>query len=436
MNNVLQQQKKGAAMMIFIVIFLVASIALTYSLTYALFSDIQASRLSIDSKQSYLTADSGVEDLAYRYIAGLNHGTTEVVRLQGTVATTTSTYNGATGSYLIASEAIDTRAYRATALSLFVGDGASFNFGMQAGNGGIFMENSSSVLGNVFANGTIEGANTNIVYGDIISAGPTGLAKNVHATGSVWAHRIESSYIEKNAYFTTESSNVVNGTKFFPVPDQATATMPISDAQIDDWKADAQAGGIITSTDPRCSGGTYDIDVDTTIGPVKIECNLLVDKTSTDLYLQGPVWVVGNIDTKSSPNIHVDASATGKSIAMIADNPSNRTTSSKIMLENSVTFNGAGTNSFILLISQNNSAELGGGETAINIKNSAMGDILLYASHGKILIENSANLKEVTAYKIHLKNSAQVIYESGLVNLLFTSGPGGGFTLGSWLETL
>ena len=41
---------------------------------------------------------------------------------------------------------------------------------------------------------------------------------------------------------------------------------------------------------------------------------------------------------------------------------------------------------------------------------------------------------KVTKLTIHLGNNADVIYESGLVNLLFTSGPGGGFTIGSWQE--
>lgn len=433
-NTRYHAQHKGAAMLIFVMFFLMASAALTYAISYSIYSDLIGYRLTYDSKQSFLVAESALEDIAYRYVAGLTPDATEVFVLQGVTATSTSVYDSAEDAYVVVADAEDNKAFRSSSLALYIGTGASFNFGMQAGNGGILMENTSSVLGNVFANGSVEGHNSNIVYGDIISAGATGLADGVHATGSVWAHRIQDSLVEGDAYFTTESANVVYGTKYSPVADQATAPMPISDEQIEEWKDDAQNGGVIASTDPRCVGGIYTINTDTTLGPVKIECDLIIDKTTTDLYLQGPLWVTGNITTKSSPNIHVDASAAGKSIAIIADKPSDLTASSKILLEQSVTFDGNGANSFILLISQNNSSEVGGSESAINIKNSAAGDILLYAAHGTVLIENSASLKEVTAHKIHLKNSAQVIYESGLVNLLFTSGPGGGFSIGSWNE--
>lgn len=84
------------------------------------------------------------------------------------------------------------------------------------------------------------------------------------------------------------------------------------------------------------------------------------------------------------------------------------------------------------MISQNTSAENGGGESAIKIVNSAQGDLLLYAAHGEILLQNNVELKEVTAYRVHLQNSAKVTYESGLANALFLSGPSGGYTLDKW----
>ena len=119
---------------------------------------------------------------------------------------------------------------------------------------------------------------------------------------------------------------------------------------------------------------------------------------------------------------------------MIADNPSDRLTSSKAKITNSAEFFGAGLGSYILVVSQNESAENGGSEKAIEVENSANGDLLIYASHGEILLQNSVSLKEVTGYKIRIKNSAEVIYETGIASLLFTSGPSGGFSIDSWLE--
>ena len=69
------------------------------------------------------------------------------------------------------------------------------------------------------------------------------------------------------------------------------------------------------------------------------------------------------------------------------------------------------------------------------MSNSVVGQVLLYAAHGRIDLSNSVQLREVTAYKLNLSNSAQVIYQTGVANLLFSSGAGGGYTFGSWKET-
>jgi hypothetical protein len=296
------------------------------------------------------------------------------------------------------------------------------------------MENNSTIRGNVFSNGDVVGANNNIVYGDIVSAGSGGLAQGVHATGSVWAHTIDDSLVDKDAHYTTILATIVGGVSYPGSADQATATLPITDAQIEDWKADAEASSVIASTSPQCSSGTYTISSDTTLDAVKINCNLMIEGNSTVVYLKGAVWVVGDIEIKNTATLRVHASSTAKSISIIADKTTDRLTSSKITLQNNAVFVGNGTNSYIFLISQNNSSELGGSEVAINMKNNATGALLLYAAHGEILVENGSGIKSVTGYQIHTKNNTQIVYESGLVSILFTSGPGGGYTISSWNE--
>jgi hypothetical protein len=83
----------------------------------------------------------------------------------------------------------------------------------------------------------------------------------------------------------------------------------------------------------------------------------------------------------------------------------------------------------------NNSAENGGGNTAIDVSNSATGNLLIYAPHGKITLSNGVQLREVTGYKLSLNNSAQVIYSIGLAQPLFTSGPSGSWKIKRWRET-
>ena len=226
----------------------------------------------------------------------------------------------------------------------------------------------------------------------------------------------------------TKISTTVNGISYPNSADQPTLPMPISDEQITELEADALAGGVISSPCP------YKITSDRTIGPVKITCNLEISGSPT-VTLNGSVWVTGNVSIKNTAIIRISSGLGNKSVAIIADNPSNKTTSSKIDMVNSSQFFGSGSpNSFVFLISQNNSAELGGGEEAMEMDNSSSGKLVLYASHGLININNNTTLKEVTGYKIKAKNSANIIYDTGLVNTLFTSGPGGGYEIVDWQE--
>ena len=87
-----------------------------------------------------------------------------------------------------------------------------------------------------FSNGPIVGYNSNIVKGDIISAGPLGSVIGSHATGTVYAHSISNSNIDKDAYYISISNTTVDGILHPNSPDQATSSLPISDAMIEDWK--------------------------------------------------------------------------------------------------------------------------------------------------------------------------------------------------------
>lgn len=127
------------------------------------------------------------------------------------------------------------------------GVGASFNFGMQSGNGGINMLNSSIVTGNVFSNGPITGSG-NVIRGNIVvAAGASGGSiVSIHATGSAWAHTITSATIDKDAYYQSIVGSTVSGSVCVNAhchpgsADQATATMPIPDSMIHTWETDIQ----------------------------------------------------------------------------------------------------------------------------------------------------------------------------------------------------
>ena len=73
------------------------------------------------------------------------------------------------------------------------------------------------------------------------------------------------------------------------------------------------------------------------------------------------------------------------------------------------------------------------GDPAILIQNNPELDII-YASQGRIELQNNIKLKQVSGWGLRLKNNAQVIYEVGLEDVSFSSGPGGGWKVVSWKE--
>ncbi len=419
--------RSGQAVLMVVTFLTFISLAVLYGVISPTVKNVSLSRGAINSAKSYYLAESGSEDAYYRLKSGKQLSGTEVLTLDGATATTTVADVGSNEKEIISVGDLLGGA-RKLKTSLTISSGASFNYGVQVGQGGFVMENSSSVLGNIYSNGTVSGSGSNIVKGDVVSAGSSGSVSGIHATSSVYARTISNSTIDGDAYYQNISGSTVSGTLHPNSPDQPVIGLPISDETISGWEADAETGGVVTSPCP------YKIISNTIIGPKKINCDLEISGTPT-VTLAGNVWVSGKIDIKNSPIIQVSSSLPGKTIAFIADNPSNRTSSSKIEIENSVTVNGSGEGSYVLFISQNNSAESGGGERAIEVENSATGDILVYAGHGEVLLKNNISLKEITAYRVHLQNSAQVSYESGVASLLFTGGPGGGWNLNNWFET-
>ena len=103
-----------------------------------------------------------------------------------------------------------------------------------------------------------------------------------------------------------------------------------------------------------------------------------------------------------------------------------------ITLENSSVSSGSGqAGSYLMYLSTY--PGIPSPSAAMILKNFAKSDIL-YTTNGFVEFENNADLREVTAYGLRLKNSAELTYELGLQSTAFTSGPGGGWVVTSWKE--
>jgi hypothetical protein len=418
--------KKGGQVMILIIIFfLAASIAISFTLSDTVSGGSANTRNLLNTKKSYFASESLGEDLAYRLKNNLSVPSYAVLSYDG--INVGALINTITGGKEIISTSTVKDFVRKVKTKVIQSTGTSFNYGVQSGEGGVVLENSSSIKGNVYSNGPVDGSGSNIIKGDVVSAGPTGLIDGVHATSSAYARTIQNSTVDKDAYYQTKTNTTVGGVSYPGSTDQATSTLPITDAMIQEWEDDALTGGTITTPCP------YVVSSNITIGPKKINCDLEI-KNNAVVTLTGTLWVKGNVSIENTATMQISSSLSGRSVAVIADDPANRSTKGIITLQNSAQFIGSGTNSYVLFISNNNSAELGGSTKAIVAKNTIIGNVLVYAGHGEIVLENSVDIKEVTAYRIRLKNSAEVLYETGLASLLFSGGPAGGYDIESWLE--
>ncbi len=423
------RDSRGQALITAVVFFLIIATTVGIGVINPVLRQVKQADDFARTRASLFVSQSVNEDALYRLKTNKKFTSPSTLSLNGYSATATSTT--VVGGFQIDSSGNALNLIRNIQTHLTSGSGVSFNYGVQVGNGGVIFENTSSVSGNLYSNGSVTGGGSNLIKGDAVSAGPNGKVDSVHATSSAYAHTIQNSTIDKDAYYQVINGSSVGGVSHSNSPDQATTTLPVSDATIATMEADAAAGGTYSGSCP------YNTPNAVMLGPIKINCDT-VNIAGDTVTLTGPVWVAGNISVTGSAVIKVDPSLGNKSVAIIADKPTDHTDSSIITLDNSAQFQGSGTKgSFVALFSQNNRAENGGngsGEEAITAKQSVSGGVLLYAAHGEIHLYNSVSLKEVTAYRLRLSNSAQVVYDTGLVNLLFTSGPSGGYVFDKWRE--
>jgi len=412
--------------LVFLGIFFTVSGAYLNSVT----SSARIARYDIASAQALAIAEAGIDKAVYQLNQNPSYaGETNTVLVPGVFTITVSTIDGstkqitATGFVPNSTNPVATKIIKA---NVSINNSIiSFHYGIQSGNGGFQMENSSTVTGNVFSGGSIIGDSQNYIYGDVVSSGDNGLVYGIHATSSVYAHTIgnssKSTIIDKDAYYySTKTNTTVHGASHPNSADQPTVSLPISDDQIGQWETLAAAGGTAV-----CQDGLYSISSGSVdIGPVKIPCDLEISNSAI-VTIHGYIWVMGNISVTNSAEVKMAPELGANSVAIIADDPTDLMNGSRITVANTATFQNSGTpGSFIFLISQNKSAENGGEVAAFDLSNSASA-LVAYAAHGLIPLANSVSLKEVTAYKIKLQNSANVIYDTGLPSVAFESGPGG-----------
>lgn len=257
------------------------------------------------------------------------------------------------------------------------------------------------------------------MYMRIYLGGITGLINNVDVAVDARAHTVSNSTIGDELICKIGISNGGKSCNTGP-DDLGPEPFPISVDDIERWKDDAEAGGVIT--------GNHTISVDGSLGPKKITGNLTVNINKV-LTVTGTLWVEGRIILNNGSKIVLSPSYGPAGGIIISDG--------RITLSNNSSFEGSGQDGSVVLLITLSDCPISLScltNPAINIGNNA-GAVVLYAPYGSLHFSNNTQAKEATAYQIIMDSNAELIYEAGLANGNFSSGPAGsGYDISSWKE--
>lgn len=147
-------REKGAAMIIVVLFFIILSTTLLIGISAPISNQIKGTNEFLTSKSSYSIADSQAENAMYRFNKGKTDAPTDLTLLGATASAVLTDVGGNKSLVVEGSKSIFDRYIKAI---FRTGDGIAFNYGLQLGNGGLVMDGSSHVNGNVYANGDILG---------------------------------------------------------------------------------------------------------------------------------------------------------------------------------------------------------------------------------------------------------------------------------------
>lgn len=420
--------KKGFAVFFVTILVLMAMFGIVMNIALVAFIQSQIIRNITRSTQAYFSAEAGIEDSLLRLRQRPNSSAFSYNFNVGNTALTSIDVSEAIGgSRTIISEGDVSNMIRKIRVVWTVNSQEiSFYYGTQVGEGGMVMGNNARVKGNVFSNGSIVSlSDKGYIDNSVIVAGSGNKIDGLIVGENAMAHTCVDSSIGEELTYVSGGSVIgcTAGTSVKERPNNIDpAPLPISSAQIQEWKDHAVSGGVFSDN--------YILDEDSgELGPIQIGTEIAPKGMTIDnnslLKIKGTIYVTGNIVFNNKSIIELDpADYSSLSGVIIADGT--------VTIDNGAILRGSGEEgSYVLIISTNNS--LDPISPAIHVGNNAEGAIF-FTNAGIIFLKNNMMAREVTGYKIQMNNNVIVEYESGLENANFASGPGGGWQLKDWRE--
>lgn len=416
---------KGFIVILATTIVLAAGLVILLSTSYINFNSLRIIRNDVDAIKSYYIAEGGIEDSLLRLNKEMNFSKNNSLTVGGGTATIEIGDPIGGSRFITSSGNLSGRIRKVRAIYTVITDNVSFHYGTQVGDGGMEMGNNSRVKGNVFSNGSVIGSGgKGYIDNNIIVAHNGNKISGLGIGGDALVYTCEDSTINGNLTYVSGGhldDCSVKGTTKTQTNAIEPQNLPISDSQINEWKNKATNGGILYNN--------VSIDgAESSLGPIQIGTlvtpkNLTVTNGAT-LKVNGTIYVTGDVSFSNNAIIELDNSYGSLSGIIIADG--------KITTGNNAILRGSGVSgSYILILSTNDS--LNPDSPAISVNNNAAGAIF-YSNSGLIYLSNNMNAREVTGYKIKINNGAEIQYESGLQNAMFSNGPGGSWQVTEWKE--
>lgn len=409
----LKADRKAFAVLYLTVIIMAAIFAVAIAIAVFTMGEQTMAREVARSAGSYYASEAGIEDATYRVKESLAYPASYTIAVASSTATVTVTPNGSARIVeSVGANQNDVRRLRANLVRSSTG--VNFFYGVQVGDGGIVLGDNSSVIGNVFSNGDIagNGVTKSRITGAAQAAGNHQI-KDIRIDQNAAAARFDNCSVGGMASYVTSFTNCVASSTQVSAAAPSPQPFPITQSQIDGWKAEASAGGAL-------SGYSLGNNASGTLGPKKINGNITLGNSAV-LTLLGTVWVTGTINFGNTDQIRLDPGYGQTSGVLIVDGA--------VDIGNTATFAGSGQmESHLMLMS------LFGPGDALDLGNNATGAIF-YAPNGIIDVGNGLTLYEATGYGLRVGNNGSITYQAGLANAQFSSGPGGSFIVTSWKET-
>ena len=163
--------KNGYVMLLTVVIFMMVSLIISFGLTTPIIKQILSSRDIWGARQAYYLSEAGLEDSIFRIKSNMTIGSNETLNIDNFNTTTLVNRDSLTGDYTVRTSDSDYNNYeRKLEIKVIRNGGASFNYGVQVGNGGFTMYG-GKIIGNVYSNGTIISNNSSSqITGSVIVA--------------------------------------------------------------------------------------------------------------------------------------------------------------------------------------------------------------------------------------------------------------------------